>query len=85
MRLDQLPRSDNVEDRRGEGGGGFRIPGGRGGVGIGTIVILGLLGWWLGIDPSILIGGADILSGGGGSKQQQEDSQRADQDRGSES
>jgi len=75
MRLDQLPRSDNVEDRRGEDGGGFRIPGGRSGVGIGTIVILGLLGWWLGIDPSILIGGADILSGGGGSKQQQQDSQ----------
>ena len=71
MRLDQLPRSDNVEDRRGEGGG-FRIPGGRGGVGIGTIVVLGLIGWWLGIDPSILIGGADILSGGGGSQQQQE-------------
>ena len=71
MRLDQLPRSDNVEDRRGQGGG-FRIPGGRGGMGIGTIVILGLLGWYLGIDPRILIGGADILSGGGGSQQQQE-------------
>ena len=71
MRLDQLPRSDNVEDRRGEGGG-FRIPGGRGGMGIGTIVILGLLGWWLGIDPSILIGGADILAGGGRSQQQQQ-------------
>ena len=70
MRLDQLPRSDNVEDRRGADGGGFRIPGGRGGLGIGTIVVLGLLGWWLGIDPSILIGGADILSGGGGSQQQ---------------
>jgi predicted metalloprotease len=71
MRLDQLPHSDNVEDRRGEGGG-FRIPGGRGGMGIGTIVILGLLGWWLGIDPSILIGGADILTGGGRSQQQQD-------------
>src|ERR1700742_729057 len=71
MRLDQLPRSDNVEDRRGEGGG-FRIPGGRGGMGIGTIVLLGLLGWWLGIDPSILIGGADILTGGGRSQQQQQ-------------
>ena len=72
MRLDQLPRSDNIEDRRGEDGGGFRIPGGRGGVGIGTVVILGLLGWWLGIDPSILIGGADILTGGGRSQQQQQ-------------
>ena len=70
MRLDQLPRSDNVEDRRGADGGGFRIPGGRGGLGIGTIVVLGLLGWWLGIDPRILIGGADILSGGGSSQQQ---------------
>jgi len=72
MRLDQLPRSDNVEDRRGEDGGGFRLPGGRGGMGIGTIVVLGLLGWYLGIDPRILIGGADILSGGSGSQQQQD-------------
>jgi predicted metalloprotease len=76
MRLDQLPRSDNVEDRRGQDGGygpggGFRIPGGKGGgLGIGTIVVLGLLGWWLGIDASTLIGGADILSGGGSSQQQ---------------
>src|SRR5437588_5680025 len=66
MRLDQLPRSDNVEDRRSEdagaGPGGFRIPGGRGGLGIGTIVVLGLIGWALGIDPSVLIGGAEILN-----------------------
>src|SRR5262249_12065856 len=71
MRLDQLPRSDNVEDRRSEdGGGGFRVPGGRGGLGIGTIVVLGLIGYWLGIDPSVLIGGAEILTGGGSSQQQ---------------
>src|SRR6516165_3424608 len=71
MRLDQLPRSDNVEDRRSEdGGAGFRIPGGRGGLGIGTIIVLGLVGYWLGIDPSVLIGGAEILSGGGSSQQQ---------------
>ena len=71
MRLDQLPRSDNVEDRRSEGGGaGFRIPGGRGGLGIGTIIVLGLVGYWLGIDPSVLIGGAEIFTGGGTSQQQ---------------
>jgi predicted metalloprotease len=74
MRLDELPRSDNVEDRRGQdigsGRGGFRIPGGRGGLGIGTIILLGLIGWWLGIDPSLLIGGAEILTGGGSSQQQ---------------
>jgi uncharacterized protein len=80
MRLDQLPRSDNVEDRRGEGGG-FRVPGGRGGVGIGTIIVLGLLGWYLGIDPRILIGGADILSGGGGSQQQQQQQQDSQETR----
>jgi len=34
------------------------IPVGGGGLGIGTIVVLGLIGWALGIDPSILIGGA---------------------------
>jgi predicted metalloprotease len=73
MRLDELPRSDNIEDRRGAGGstGGFSIPGGRGGLGIGTIVVLGLIGWALGIDPSVLIGGAELINGGGSSSQQQ--------------
>jgi predicted metalloprotease len=62
MRLDELPRSRRVEDRR--GGGGF-LPGRRGGgigLGIGTIIILGLIGWALGLDPRILIGGADTIS-----------------------
>ena len=69
MRLDDLPESGNVEDRRGEGGfgggGGFGIPMGGGGIGIGTIVVLGIIGWALGIDPSLLIGGAEVLSGSG--------------------
>jgi predicted metalloprotease len=71
MRWDDLEKSDNVEDRRGEsyggggGGGGFGLPIGGGGLGIGAIVVLGLLGWALGIDPRLLIGGAEILSGGG--------------------
>ena len=42
MRLDELPRSDNVEDRRGEGPGGFPM-GRTGGIGIGTIILLGLI------------------------------------------
>jgi uncharacterized protein len=70
MRIDQLPSSENVEDRRGSGGG-FRVPGGRSGLGIGTIILLGLLGWWLGIDPGLLIGGADILTGGKSQQQTQ--------------
>src|SRR6516164_2446250 len=64
MRLDELPTSDRIEDRR-------RLPAGRAGLGIGTVVILGLIGWALGIDPRVLIGGAEILSGGGGTQQEQ--------------
>jgi predicted metalloprotease len=56
MRLDELPRSANIEDRRGTRLGG---PMGRtGGLGIGTIIILGLIGWAFGINPLYLIGGA---------------------------
>ena len=66
MRLDELPQSNRIEDRR-----GGRIPGGRaGGIGIGTVVVLGLIGWALGIDPRILIGGAEMMSRTGGSHQE---------------
>ena len=69
MRWEDFRRSDNVEDVRGDGGGGmgggFSMPGGGGGLGIGTIIVLGLLAWALGIDPRILIGGAEIFSGPG--------------------
>ena len=58
MRLDELPTSDRIEDRR-------RLPAGRAGLGIGTVLILGFIGWALGIDPRALIGGAEILSGSG--------------------
>jgi predicted metalloprotease len=68
MRLDDLPESGNVEDRREEGGyaggRGFGLPIGGGGLGIGAIIALGLIGWALGIDPRLLIGGAEILTGG---------------------
>jgi predicted metalloprotease len=74
MRLDESEQSDNIEDRRGEsggfGGGGFGLPMG-GGLGIGTIVILGLIGWALGIDPRLLIGGAEVVSGGHHTQYQQ--------------
>jgi uncharacterized protein len=71
MRVDELPESSNIEDRRGEGGGFGGLPGGGGGLGIGTIVVLGLVGWALGIDPRLLIGGAELLSGGGNETQYQ--------------
>jgi predicted metalloprotease len=71
MRWDDFRRSDNVEDDREGSGGGFGIPRGAGGLGIGTVVVLGLVGWALGIDPSLLIGGAEILSGGNSSRIEQ--------------
>jgi predicted metalloprotease len=63
MKWEDLQSSENIEDRRGDGpmiAGGPRIGGG--GIGLGTIVILGLIGWALGINPAILIGGAEMIS-----------------------
>jgi len=76
MRWDDFRRSDNVEDDRdvgyggGYGGGGFGLPIGGGGLGIGTLVVLGLISWATGIDPRILIGGAELVSRGGSYYQQ---------------
>ncbi|WP_439393006.1 KPN_02809 family neutral zinc metallopeptidase [Bradyrhizobium sp. PMVTL-01] len=68
MRIDDLPESERIEDRR---GGGLRgLPGGGGGLGIGTIVVLGLIGWALGIDPRVLIQGAETISGNDSAQQQ---------------
>jgi predicted metalloprotease len=63
MRLDELPKSARIEDRRG-------VTVARGGIGIGTVVVLGLIGWALGIDPRLLIGGAEMMSRSGGPQQQ---------------
>ncbi len=67
MEWDNFRRSDNIEDRRGDDGGGFDgggggglIPGG--GLGLGTIVVLGLIGWALGINPLLLIQGAEQVN-----------------------
>jgi predicted metalloprotease len=65
MKWEGNRQSDNVEDRRGSGGGfgGGGMPriGGRG-IGIGTIVIALVGGWILGINPMTLL---SALSGGG--------------------
>ena len=84
MRWRQGERSDNVEDRRGQGGGGFGFPrrsgggfrlptgGRRGGMGIGTLIIIGLVIWFLGGDIGQILGPGGI--GGSVSPQQQQQS-----------
>jgi predicted metalloprotease len=57
MEDDDLRASGNIEDRRGMGGAA------KGGLGIGAIVVLTLLGWATGIDPRMLIGGAEMVTG----------------------
>ncbi len=70
MRYDDKDReSSNVEDRRGEGGGGFGFPGGgggiqipiggKGGMSLTTLLILGAIMLLFGINP------LDVLLGGG--------------------
>jgi predicted metalloprotease len=80
MEWEDFRRSDNIEDRRSEdyadnsgGGGGIGGTGiGTGHLGLGAIVVLGLIGWALGIDPRLLIGGAEMLNNGGSGQMQQQ-------------
>jgi len=67
MRWDDFRQSENIEDRRGDGplaGPGFPLPTGGGGMGIGTIIILGLLAWAVGIDPRVILSGIEMTQGG---------------------
>ncbi len=68
MRWGDLRRSGNVEDRRGMGGGGGMR---RGGLGIGTLIIVGLIAWATGIDPRIIMGGMEMIQGPGTEQTQQ--------------
>jgi predicted metalloprotease len=65
--LDRRSGSENVEDRRGVGGG---FPVGTGGIGAIVVVLVGL---FLGVDPSTLLA---LLSGN--ETQQQTETRRAD-------
>ena len=50
MRMDDYRESDNVEDRRGGGGGGL------GGIGIGGVVLALVVSYFTGINPMTLLG-----------------------------
>ena len=81
MKWEDFQSSQNVEDRRGgdqyaDAGSGSRI--GAGHLGLGTVVILGLIGYMTGINPAVLIGGAEMLNNmrGGGQVTAPRQSQR---------
>jgi predicted metalloprotease len=72
MKWEDFRQSDNIEDRRGsdyaDAGGG----GSSGHLGLGAVIVLGIIGYALGIDPRVLIGGAEMashLSSGRGAQQ----------------
>ncbi|ATQ67167.1 MULTISPECIES: KPN_02809 family neutral zinc metallopeptidase [Methylosinus] len=77
MRWEDFRRSENIEDRRdsdyAEAGAGSGFGIGGGGLGLGTMVVLGIIAYALGINPAVLIGGAEMLHkmGGGGQVAQQ--------------
>ncbi len=94
MRWEDARRSDNIEDRRGDeyadagGGGGGPMMGGAGGLGIGTMIVLGVIAYALGIDPRILIGGAEMFNnvrGGGQQMEQQAPQQQTTRETGAPS
>ncbi|MGE3846974.1 MAG: neutral zinc metallopeptidase [Gammaproteobacteria bacterium] len=58
MRLGDEDESSNIEDRRGWRGGG-----GRGGLGIGGVVLVLAVSYFTGIDPRVLLGVAEQASG----------------------
>jgi hypothetical protein len=73
MRWEDFRRSENIEDRRDSGfadaGAGPGFGRGGGGRGLGTIVVLGIIAYAFGINPAVLIGGAEMFNnmrGGGG-------------------
>ena len=75
MKWEGNRESDNVEDRRDDGGGGGGGFGGFGGrsIGIGSIVIALLGGWAFGINPLTIL---NLLSGGGSPTAQVQQQQR---------
>ena len=67
MKWEDFRQSDNIEDRRGDDNtptpaAAGSMLGGSGHLGIGAMIVLGVIGYALGIDPRVLIGGAEMVS-----------------------
>jgi uncharacterized protein len=79
MRFENQQESQNVDDRRGSGGGaprgggpgfgGFQLPMGKGGMGIGGLLIMLAIAWFAGINPLQLLSGNATLPGVNGGQQ----------------
>jgi predicted metalloprotease len=65
MRWEGNRESDNVEDARDVGGGGFRLGGGS--LSLGSVAVALIAGWIFGINPLQILG---LMSGGGAPTQQ---------------
>jgi len=64
MRWEDERQSDNVEDRRGQGGGFGGVGMRRGGIGIGAILLALVGGWVLGVNPLEILGLIGGFDGG---------------------
>ena len=64
MRWEDERQSDNVEDRRGQGGGFGGVGMRRGGIGIGAIILALVGGWLMGINPLEILGLIGGIDGG---------------------
>ena len=60
MDYENTPISSNIEDRRGQGGGGVGM--GSGGLGLGAIIIVFAISYFTGINPAVLMGGAEMIA-----------------------
>jgi uncharacterized protein len=69
MRFENQEESQNVDDRRGGGGaprragpglGGFQLPMGKGGMGIGGLLLMLVVAWFAGINPLQLLTGIGV-------------------------
>src|SRR5271169_6480310 len=62
MEYDNMPTSSNIEDRRGQRGGGGAM--GAGGLGIGAIIVIFAISYFTGISPQVLMSGAEMVGVG---------------------
>jgi uncharacterized protein len=69
MEYENMPSSQNIEDRRGQGGGGGMV--GAGGLGIVGIIVVFAISYFTGISPQVLISGAEMVGVGQQSAPQQ--------------